>query len=124
MKKTKNMPKDKIIINKKQIIDELWRKLESSDNPAIKAINHKSLTTIYKMLETTIMSYLTDSDLCFDDITVEIRPFRGLVIRRFIEPAETKVNNLTGKVYTKRERTRYVAYIPQYWSRNWNELDD
>lgn len=124
MKKTKNMPKEKLIITKKQIVDDLWRKMQSSDNPAISAINRKSLTTIYKMLENTLMCYLADTDLSYEDMTVEIRPFKGLVIRRFIEPAETKINNLTGKEYTKRERTRFCAYIPQYWSRNWNELDD
>lgn len=124
MKRTKDMPKNKLIINKKQIIDDLWRKLQSSDNPAIKAINCKSLTTIYKMLENTLMCYLADTDLSCDDMTVEIRPFKGLVIRRFVEPAETKINNLTGKEYTKRERTRFCAYIPQYWVREWNGLDD
>lgn len=123
MRKTKSMPKNKLIINKKQIIDDLWRKLQSSDNPAI-SVNRKSLKTIYDMLETTIMDYLSNTDLSYADLTVEIRPFRGLVIRRFTEPEETKVNNLTGKVYTKKERTRYCAYIPPYWVRSWNELDD
>lgn len=123
MKKTKGMPKEKLIINKKQIIDDLLGKLQNSDNPAIRAINRKSLKTIYEMIENTITDYLTNTDLCFDDVTVEIRPFRGLVIKRFIEPAETKVNNLTGKEYTKVKRTRYCAYIPPYWARGWNELD-
>lgn len=123
MKKTKNMPRNKLIITKKQIIDDLWRKMQSSDNPAI-SVNRKLLKTIYEMFENTITDYLTNKDLSYDDMTVEIRPFRGLVIKRFVEPAETKINNLTGKEYTKGERTRYVAYIPQYWSRNWNELDD
>lgn len=125
----KRTNKDRFLIDKKQLIDDIYYELLTSNDPDIKIpykrdiikFSPKSVKKIYRIIERVISYYLKDIDL-YDYDMVEIRPFDGVVLQRWDEPAETKTNTFTGEKYTKTARKRFHAYISRYWHRTWNKL--
>lgn len=126
----KRTNKDRFIIDKKQLMDDIYYELVTSNDPDIKIpykndvikFSPKSVKKIYRIIERVISYYLKDIDL-YDYDMVEIRPFDGVVLQRYTEPEETKRNPFTGETYTKTERKRFHAYISRYWQRTWNKLN-
>lgn len=125
----KRSQKDRFLIDKKQLIDDIYYELVTSNDPDIKIpykrdvikFTPKSVKKIYRIIERVISYYLKDIDL-YDYDMVEIRPFDGVVLQRWDEPAETKTNPFTGETYTRTARKRFHAYISRYWHRTWNKL--
>lgn len=126
----KRTQKERFLIDKKQLIDDIYYELLTSNDPDIKIpykrdiikFTPKSVKKIYRIIERVISYYLKDIDL-YDYDMVEIRPFDGVVLQRWDEPAETKTNTFTGETYTKTARKRFHAYISRYWHRTWNKLN-
>lgn len=127
----KRTNKDRFLIDKKQLIDDVYYELLTSNDPDIKIpykpnvikFSPKSVKKIYRIIENVVMYYLKSMDLVEDNAMVEIRPFDGVVLQRWDEPAETKTNTFTGETYTKTARKRFHAYISRYWHRTWNKLN-
>lgn len=128
---SKRNTKKKLIITKKQLINDIFCEIMASNDkdiriphkPDVIQLSPKSVKKIYRIIERVIMYYFKTLELHDDNAMIEIRPFNGVVLQRWHEPAETRINSFTGEKYTRSARKRFHAFIRRYWHRSWNHLD-
>ena len=122
------MDKKKRVIHRWEFLDDLYLWLQNCDDPAINVphkpnlirLNKRSVGIIIEAIEDVLRCYMAYE--CAPNETLEIRPFKGLVLKVEREPTCEKVNSLTGETFIQRFRLRIRAYVPRYWQRIWSGL--
>ena len=122
------MDKKKRVIHRWEFLDDLYLWLQNCDDPAINVphkpnlirLNKRSVGIIIEAIEDVLRCYMAYE--CGPNETLEIRPFKGLVLKVEREPTCEKVNSLTGETFIQRFRLRIRTYVPRYWQRIWSGL--
>lgn len=122
------MDKKKRVIHRGEFLEDMYFWLQNCDNPAINVpnkpnlirLNKRSVGIIVECIEDVLKYYVVNE--CGPNEILEIRPFKGLVLRVEREPSCEKVNSLTGETFLQKFRLRIQAYVPRYWQRIWSNL--
>lgn len=122
------MDKKKRVIHRGEFLDDLYFWLQNCDDPAINVphkpnlirLNKRSVGIIIEAIEDVLKCYMSYE--CGPNETLEIRPFKGLVLKVEREEPCEKVNPLTGETFFQQFRLRIRAYVPRYWQRIWSNL--